>query len=270
MWRKKLIWGGIILMSLLILGSLNNFKSHFEFQSNIKQVKSIMVNADLSNIKVISDHSDLSIEYQGEKNIFGEPNIDITYSNNKATINVVTIDKGWKKILPGKRNRGNIVLNIPPRYLDEMQLETKNGNIDVNQIAEISQLSLIADTGTIRLNSFQGGLLNVKAGNGSIYLGEVEGQINIINKVGSLKDLVLKGVQGENKIKISNGSVKVKLPNDTTNIGLNISTKNGDIKDNESKLAIVKKGAGKAIVNEVPNSDAKINISVSVGNIEID
>ena len=249
---------------------IDNFKNQFEFQSNIKKVKSIMVNTDLSNIKVISEHSDLYLEYQGEKSIFGEPNIDITYSDNKAIIDVATIEKGWKKILPGKKTRGNIVLNIPPRFLEEMHLETKNGNIDVDQIAEIRQLSLTSDLGTIKLNGFQGGLLNVKNGNGSIYLGEVEGQINIINKVGSLKSLVLKSVKGDNNIKISNGNVKVKLPNDTNHIGLNISTKNGHVKDNDGKLAIIKKGAGKAIINEVPNSDSNINISVSVGNIEID
>lgn len=270
MWRQKLLWGGIIIMSLLIFSSLTNFKSHFEFQSSIKKVNSITVNADLSNIKVTSNHSDLSIEYQGEKSLFGEPSIDITYSNNKALINVVTIDKGWKKFLPVKISRGNIVLNIPPRFLEEMHLETKNGNIDMNEITEISQLSLIAEIGSIRLDSFQGGLLNVKTGNGSIYLGEVEGQINISNKVGSLKSLVLKTVKGENEIKISNGNVKVKLPNETNNIGLNISTKNGNIKMNENKLAIIKKGPGKAIIQGVPNSDTKINISVSVGTIEIE
>lgn len=267
---KKLIWGGIILMSLLIFGSLNNLKSQFEFQSNIKKVNGISINADFSNIKVTSNHSDLSIGYQGEKSIFGEPNIDITYSNNKAIINVVKFKKGWKKFLPVKISRGNIAINIPPRFLEELHLETNNGNIDVNEIAEISQLSLIADVGTIRLNSFQGGLLNVKAGNGSIHLGEVDGQINIYNKVGSIKILDIKNVKGENKIKISNGNVKVKLPNETNNIGLNISTKNGNIKSNENKLAIIKKGPGKAIIHEAPNSDTKINISVSVGTIEIE
>lgn len=270
MWRRKFLLGGIILMSLLIVGALNNFKSDFEFQSNIQKVKSIRLHADLANIQVISNHPELYIEYHGDKSLFGEPNIGITYSNNKAIINVVAIDKGWKKFLPGKRNKGNVVLNIPPRFLEEIHLETKNGDIDVNQIEEISLVSLISNLGTVRLNSFQGGLLNIQTGNGSIYLGEVEGQINIKNKVGSLKSLVLKRVSGENKIKVSNGNVKVKLPHTIHNIGLTISTKNGTIQSNKSELTILKKNSGKEISSEVPNGDTKIDISVLVGNIEID
>lgn len=256
-------------MSLLLLSSLNNVKNPFEFESQIKKVDRIFVQSDLSNIQVISNHSDLFIEYQGEKTTFGEPKIDISYIHDKAIISVFTNGIGWKKFLPIKTQRGNLVLNIPPQLVEELHLETKNGNIDIGQITGINQLSLISNVGTIRLDNFQGELLNVKSGNGSIYLGEVDGRINIRNKVGSLKSLTLKSIKEENTIDVSNGNVKVKLPNGMEEVGLNISTKNGTIKYNDSKWPIIKKGAGKELINELNNSDGKLNISVSVGTIEI-
>ena len=226
MGRKKFIlWiGGIILMLLFIIGSLNSVKSKFEYSSNIKHVNSITVNTGLANIKLISNHSDLYIEFQGQKTLFGSPKIDITYDNDKALISVQT--KSWEKLLPGIRTRGNIILNIPPQFLEEIHLETKNGNITIDSIAEISRLSLISDVGTIRMNRFQGGFLNVEAKNGSINLGEVDGQINIKNQVGGVSNIVLKRVQGENTIKVANGNVKVEIANETDDIGLNVSTKN--------------------------------------------
>ncbi|MGX2959726.1 DUF4097 family beta strand repeat-containing protein [Peribacillus sp. JNUCC 23] len=254
-------------MSLLVLGSLNSYKKHYEYRSNIKNVNKVQINSDFSNIKLISKDSDFYLESQG----VGKPTIDITYTNDKAIINVLTFNKTWKKMLPGKKNRGKILLNIPPRLLDELHLETKNGDIDIDYIAEVSRLSLISDVGTIRLSGFQGEFLNIKSGNGSINLGEVNGQINIKNKVGSLKSLVLKSVKGENNIKISNGNVKVELPKGikTDDIGLNISTKNGKIISKDSNYTISNKGPGKELIQNVPNSTKKLNISVLVGNIEI-
>lgn len=258
-------------MSFLVLGSLNSFKKSYEYRSNIKNVSKISIDSDLSNIKLISKDSDFYIEYQGEKSFLGEPIVDITYTDDKAIINVLSFNNTWKKMLPGKKNIGNLLLNIPPRLLDELHLVTKNGDIVVDDITEVKRLSLISDVGTIGLNSFQGEFLNIESGNGSINLGEVKGQINIRNKVGSLKSLALKSVKGENNIKISNGNVKVELPKgiETDDIALNISTKNGKIITNQSNYNISNKGPGKEIIQNVPNSEKKLNISVSVGNIEI-
>ncbi|MFD2115054.1 DUF4097 family beta strand repeat-containing protein [Paenibacillus yanchengensis] len=261
-------------MTLLVVGLsiLNSSKSNFEYSSKIKNVNGIKLNSDFSNIKLVSNSSDLYIDIQGQKTILGEPNIDITYSKDKAIINVLTINKFWKKLLPSLRNKSEIVLNVPPGLLADIQLETKNGKIDVEQVTGASRLSLTSDVGTIRMNNFQGELLNINAGNGSIHLGEVDGQINIRNKVGSLKSLVLKSINGINNINIANGNVKVQLPNVTQidDIGLNISTKNGKILSKEHKLNVIKKGPGKEVLHNTLNSEAKLNISVLVGNIEID
>lgn len=260
-------------MTLLGLGLIKSSKSNFEYSSKIKNVNVIKLNTDFSNIKLVSNSPDLYIDIQGQKTILGEPTFDITYSKNEAIINVLTINKGWKKILPSKRSKSDILLNIPPGMLEDIHLETKNGNIDVDHITGVSRLSLTSDVGTIGMNSFQGELLNINSGNGSIQLGEIDGQINIRNKVGSLKSLVLKNINGKNNITISNGNVKVQLPDVTTidDIELNISTKNGKIISKKHKLNIINKGPGKEVLlNNISNNEAKLNISVMVGNIEID
>ncbi|NGP45528.1 DUF4097 domain-containing protein [Bacillaceae bacterium SIJ1] len=253
------------------LGLLNSSTSNFEYRSKINNVNGIQLNADLANIKIVSHSQDLSIDVQGQKPIFGEPNIDITYSQDKAMINVHTTNQGWKKIIPGIRNKSEILLNVPAGLLEDIQLETENGNIDVDQVTGASRLSLTSDVGTISMNSFKGGLLNVHSGNGSIHLGEVEGQINIRSKVGSVKNLFLKKIHGENNIEVSNGNVKVQLPDMTkiADLGLNISTKNGKILSKEHKLEMINKGPGKEVIHQTQNNEAKLNISVSVGNIEI-
>ncbi|MFT9846034.1 DUF4097 family beta strand repeat-containing protein [Aneurinibacillus sp. REN35] len=258
-------------MTLAVLGLLNSFKSNFEYRSNIENVNGIVLQSDFSNIKVVSTQPDLFIDFQGQETVFGKPNIDITYNKDKAVITVRTFNNGWKKMLPGKRHRGDIHLNIPPSSLDEIHLETKNGNVDVDRVAGASRLFLSSDVGGISMNSFQGEFLHVEAGNGSITLGEVHGQITIRNKVGSLKSLVLQSMKGENNIKISNGNVNVQLPKETKtdDIGLNISTKNGKIFSKERTLNITNKGPGKEVINNTPNNETKLNISVLVGNIEI-
>lgn len=254
-------------MALLVAG-ISSYHNNFEYRSNIHKVTGIELHSDFSNIKIISTHPDLSIDFKGQETMFGKPSIDIAYDKDKAIINVLTFDKGWKKILPGKRQRGHIVLNIPPGSLSEIQLETKNGDIEVDQVMEASQLSLISDVGRISMNSFQGKHLNVEAGNGSVHLGEVDGQINIKNKVGSLKSLNLRSVKGENHIKISNGNVNLQLPDNIDEVGLNISTKNGKITSKQHDLNIVSKGPGKEAIKLTPR-EAKLDISVTVGSIEL-
>lgn len=255
-------------MTLLVAGLVNSFEGNFEYRANIEKVTGIELHSDLSNIKITSAHPDLFIDFHGQETIFGKPSMNITYDKDKAVINVLTFDKGWKKLIPGKRQRGQIVLNIPPGSLKEIHVETKNGDIEVDQVTEASRLSLISDVGRIQMNSFQGELLNVEAGNGSVHLGEVDGQINIRNKVAPLKSLVLKSVKGENHIKVSNGNVTIQLPEKMDDIGLNISTKNGKINAKAHKMDIVNKGPGKEVFRQTPYT-AKLNISVTVGSIEI-
>lgn len=272
MGRKKFIlWiGGIVIMPLFIMGLLNSTNSKFEYSTNIKNAKSIAVNTDLANIDLISNHSDAYIEFQGQKTLFRSPKIDITYDDDKALISVITNNENWKKLLPGIRTRGNIILNIPPKFLEEIHLETKNGDINIDQITEINRLSLISNVGKIRMNRFQGGFLNVSAKNGSINLGEVDGQINIKSQVGGLNIIALKRVQGENTIKVSNGNVKIMTPNGTDGIGLNVSTKNGKITSKAHKMNIKNKGPGKELLHNENKNEPRLNISVSVGNIELE
>lgn len=122
-------------------------KSNFEYRSTIKNVDKVVLHADLANITLVRNDSDCYIDFQGQKTIFGEPSIDISYKKDEAIINIRTIHHGFENILPGFRKRGKILLNIPPGLLEEIHLGTKNGNIAVDQMADVHRLSLISHVG---------------------------------------------------------------------------------------------------------------------------
>lgn len=66
-------------------------------------------------------------------------------------------------IVPGSTKRGELVLNIPSRLLEHVQINTRNGNITAKNVSEINQLSLSSSVGNIIVDSFKGDDLNIEA-----------------------------------------------------------------------------------------------------------
>ncbi|TQR17535.1 DUF4097 family beta strand repeat-containing protein [Psychrobacillus vulpis] len=271
---KKLLVTGVIMMGVYgTFLAFNINKSPFVYKSDIKDVEKIIVNTDISNILLTQTDENMSLEYRGEKSFLGTPKIDVTYNQGEVEIHVKTIPEKWMGILPGSRKRGELLLNIPHSLLEEVQLYTQNGNVEVKDVSKLNKLVLSSNVGNIEVDSFIGKSLKVKAKNGSLNLGLIEGEVNIENRTGSLKNLTLTDVQGKNNIKVSNGNVKLVLPSESSlsDVGINILTKNGKIttgKDYLQKQDIIKKGPGQSIVTS-SNSNKNISITVSVGNIEL-
>lgn len=274
--KKILITIGVIIMTLSVAVIIMNGKSKpLEYEKIIENVGKLKIDSDIANIHIStsdSQDSNIRVEYRGESTFLADPEIDIISEKGQATIKLKAIHKKWMYLVP-KRSRGELLLKIPPILLEQIQINTGNGNIEVKNLSEVNELILGSKVGNINIDSFQGKTLGIDAKNGSINLGLVDGEVNINNQTGSLKGLTFSEIKGKNNIKLSNGSVKLNLPSgvDLHGVATNISTKNGKIKANNSLLgeSIVKQGPGQKIVNRSKGQTAELNISVSVGNIEI-
>ncbi|MGE7920929.1 DUF4097 family beta strand repeat-containing protein [Viridibacillus sp. NPDC093762] len=272
---KKIKWmiGVLILIIASSLISSNISKKDVEYKSDLEIVKRIYVDADISNIVIVTGGPMMNVRYKGQKSFVGSPSMDIVYEKDQAIIKLKAIQKKWMTIVPGLTKRGELILNIPTGLLEHVQINTRNGNITAKNVSEINQLSFSSSVGNINVDSFKGEVLNIEAKNGSIKIGSVDGAVNIKNQTGSLKSLVFTHIKGKSKIKLSNGNVHITLPKELekNKISFNIATKNGKITSENDKLLIeniIKQGAGNRIVNYI-KSDNELDISVSVGHIKI-
>ena len=253
--------------------SVNTSKKIFQQKGDITEVEKITLHSDISNVVLAVAETNMSFEYTGEKSLLGEPEIEIDYHSGHAFIKLKAIPKNWMKILPATRKKGTLRLNIPSKLLEEIHVTTGQGNIDVESMDSINQLTLSSNVGNVKIDSFTGGSLAITLKNGSISLGEINSEVTIKNRTGNLNSLTFAALKGENNINLSNGNVKITLPTEVLypDLGLNIHTKNGKIKtvnESLSGVAISKQNAGQKIITD---SDAKnqLNIAVLVGNIEV-
>lgn len=273
---------------MLLVGILaaTSAGSPFEYNSDLLNVEKLQVHADVSNILITESDSTMKFTYIGHTSLFGDkPAIDVQYSGNQAEIKVKSLAKAWKSLLPGIRKRGTLVLSIPSTFIEQktlrqLQIYTGNGNIEVKnsnsaagKLFEVDHLGLSSNVGNIKVDSFKGTALKIDAKNGSIHLGVVDGEVNITNRTGNLNGLTLSDIKGKNNIQLSNGKVKLTLPQELNlkGIGLNIETKNGRIVTNNnhlSNLKPTKQNAGQKIT-QPGNGSNELNISVMVGSIEI-
>lgn len=270
--KKKLFMMGVL--TLITIGVFVGLsKKTYVYHSDVNNVEKIRVDSDISNIVLVQGDSNMNIKYTGQKSFLGTPKINIVYNNDQAIINVKAIPNKWMYILPGNVKRGELILSIPSALLEQVQINTQNGNIDVKDISEVNNLALNSRVGNIHVDSFNGKSVDIGAKNGSIKLGTIQGEVKIKNQTGNLNSLVLSDIKGKNIIKLANGSVKITLPNKSgfKDIGFNISTKNGKILSENHTLTsdtITKQGAGQNIL--IPSKgNHELNISVAVGNIKI-
>ncbi|MFA1712702.1 hypothetical protein ACDX66_13385 [Peribacillus frigoritolerans] len=273
--KGALIAGGVSVL-LIASGTIEFFlKKDFVHKEDLKDVSKIIVDSDVVNVQLISDGSRMDLEYTGKKSILGDPNVDVTYEGDQVVIKVREVNN-WRRIAPINISRGNLVLNIPSKLMDQVQISTGVGKIDVRYPSEIKELTLNSDVGTINVDYFKGEFLNVSSNVGTINLGTIDGNINVDSLVGRIKIADLSNMKGKNNIKSNNGTIKVGIPGEKTlnEVGLNISTKTGRIISENNKLSgeniynVEQLPPGKKVINRY-KGDKELNITSFVGNIKI-
>lgn len=273
--KGALIAGGVSVL-LIASGTIEFFlKKDFVHKEDLKDVSKIIVDSDVVNVHLSSDGSKMDLEYTGKKSILGDPKVDVTYEGDQVVIKVREVNN-WRRIAPINTSRGNLVLNIPSKLMDQVQISTGVGKIDVRYPSEIKELTLNSDVGTINVDYFKGEFLNVSSNVGTINLGTIDGNINVDSLVGRIKIADLSNMKGKNNIKSNNGTIKVGIPGEKTlnEVGLNISTKTGRIISENNKLSgeniynVEQLPPGKKVINRY-KGDKELNITSFVGNIKI-
>ncbi|MFE4814273.1 hypothetical protein ACFQ9Y_24615 [Peribacillus simplex] len=273
--KGALIAGGVSVL-LIASGTIEFFlKKDFVHKEDLKDISKIIVDSDVVNVHLSSDGSRMDLEYTGKKSILGDPKVDVTYEGDQVVIKVREVNN-WRRIAPINTSRGNLVLNIPSKLMDQVQISTGVGKIDVRYPSEIKELTLNSDVGTINVDYFKGEFLNVSSNVGTINLGTIDGNINVDSLVGRIKIADLSNMKGKNNIKSNNGTIKVGIPGEKTlnEVGLNISTKTGRIISENNKLSgeniynVEQLPPGKKVINRY-KGDKELNITSFVGNIKI-
>ncbi|MDM5224193.1 DUF4097 family beta strand repeat-containing protein [Peribacillus sp. NJ11] len=273
--KGALIAGGVSVL-LIASGTIEFFlKKDFVHKEDLKDVSKIIVDSDVVNVHLSSDGSRMDLEYTGKKSILGDPQVDVTYEGDQVVIKVREVNN-WRRIAPINTSRGNLVLNVPSKLMDQVQIRTGVGKIDVRYPSEIKELTLNSDVGTINVDSFKGESLNVSSNVGTINLGTIDGNINVDSLVGRIKIEDLSNMKGKNNIKSNNGTIKVGIPGEKTlnEVGLNIITKTGRIISENNKLSgeniynVEQLPPGKKVINRY-KGDKELNITSFVGNIKI-
>ena len=264
---------GVFIMAFSIMAILlKQSESKAVNSEELKEVNHIIINSDVTNIEILKSETKIHYKLSGKASFFIKPKLALKYDKGQATLTVKAIPKKWMYFIPGNVKRTTLQLFIPERLLSSIKVHTKNGNIHLEDIEVINHTPLVSNIGNIKVDSFKGSSIQVIAKNGAIIMGKVKGEVAINNHVGSLKEITFSEIIGKNTIKLSNGNAKILLPSsqDLTDIQLNIETKNGHITTNNTQLKnhIIINGAGQNIKsNNFKNRE--LNISVSVGNIEI-
>lgn len=248
-----------------------SFQYKETLKDNAQEVTKIRIDTDVADIKVTSEGSELQVTFKGNKPFFKNPSLKVT--NNDGEVEIKGIIGKWLNIIPGTHSKGEMIINIPPNIVQSVQIHTGVGNIHLEDMTGLDELTLASNVGRIQLDSFKGNRLNINAKNGSIELGEIDGEVHVKNRIGKIKVAKLLTIKGESTIASGNGTIKLTLPSDENGLGygLNLETKNGKIKDESMKLpkdSIQKQSTGQKL-NTRPEETNKLSISVSVGNIEL-
>lgn len=91
--RMKWMIGVLILMIAGSIVASNMSKKDVEYKSDLDYVKRIYVDADISNIVIVTGEQMMKVKYTGQKSLVGSPSMDIVYEKDQAIIKVKAIQK---------------------------------------------------------------------------------------------------------------------------------------------------------------------------------
>lgn len=269
--KKQFLMLGVLILAISGGFLVSKMGDKFEYNENFKETDTLIIDTDMANIKLTSNDSELNVKYNGKKSFFKKTSFKIGYS--KGEVKITGSNAKWFNMIPSMDSRGEMIVNIPPNTIRTILVRTGRGNIEVEGMSDMNNLTIATTIGTVKVNSFEGKTLNINGKNGSIEVGEVDAEVHIKNAVGKIKEITFLTINGVNTIESSNGTVKLILPSDYNihDYGLKLETKNGKIADEQMKLpknSIRKKAAGQQLDFQ-HNEKNKLSVNVSVGSIVI-
>ena len=179
------------------------------------------------------------------------------------TVEVTADGKGGFNLF--RRGGGAEVVIVVPKSTD-LDLETSNGNIEVEGVEVTALASLKSSNGRVTLTDV-GGDLMVKTSNGSINIHDFNGQMDGRTSNGRIDFTGTLRSNSENRLRTSNGSINVTLVN-TPGVEVDASTSNGKVK---SQLPITISGdiRNNRLVGTIGTGGSRLEIHTSNGSITI-
>lgn len=230
--KKMLIAGIIMFIAFFSMGTLvwfvhdksNLTNENINHTFKNKNIQDISINGNTSSIKIVKGDV-LRLKYNGEKNInYSEHNDILKISENKK-------DNYTPIINPFKKNNQKIIVEIPDRKLNDINISTDVGNVDLEGV-HTNTATIWNNISNITMKNTSFDNLDVKSEQTQLYFDHstIEGANFKING-GNIK--------GEHSLIkdslfiLNNGNITFKQMADACDI--KASTKNGNISLSYSK-----------------------------------
>lgn len=242
-------------LMLSVIGVLTGAKSGLVFDKNglrvlqeeryyfeserVKDIQKIKVNVYNAALEVLPSEDDT---FRVVVDLFAEAD-EIDVRTEGDSISVVQEMRGWRGLNFGFLNffryighEDKVTVYVPAGVsLEEVNMHTSNGSIDLDGRLTVNTLKLDTSNGAIRLADIRSReLTDLHTSNGRIECrGEFAGRTDIKTSNGKV---VLSGIyQGSTRCKTSNGAIEADLDNARRSYNISAETSNGSIRVDGNK-----------------------------------
>ncbi|MBU9710222.1 DUF4097 family beta strand repeat-containing protein [Evansella tamaricis] len=229
---KKLSIIAAIILLIGIIGSIVTYESsagsYFsktEETIEMSEITNMMIKTE--NARVIiqpTTSSEALVELSGNRT-----NYELTTEKNESTLSIDLQDERKKQLINiSFRPKGlTMTVSVPEKHYNQIQLETRNGRIDVANI-QTNDLNAISNNGRVDMKEINGTTITAETRNGELRLANLTADlVDLTARNGSIKLTDVDG-DGELKGKTANGSIT--LDTDTLDRNIHFETNNGSIK----------------------------------------
>lgn len=190
-----------------------------------KNVDKIVIKSDIADIKVHPGTKDkIQVKLEGDTH----RKIDFAAAVDQ---DVLRITVKQKRLFFSSLYIGNMQLDVylPEKEFQAIQIESKHGDLSVDQKLVAEKLRLESKHGDIELQGYQGEQLTGKLKHGSLMLQDLHAAFDLESKHGDIEIHLANGLRKENRIQAKHGDVKIRTVEQAEPIKLNLQTKYGEM-----------------------------------------
>lgn len=190
-----------------------------------KNVDKIVIKSDIADIKVHpGTNNKIQVKLEGDTH----RKIDFAAAVDQ---DVLRITVKQKRLFFSSLYIGNMQLDVylPEKEFQAIQIESKHGDLSVDQKLVAEKLRLESKHGDIELQGYQGEQLTGKLKHGSLMLQDLHAAFDLESKHGDIEIHLANGLRKENRIRAKHGDVKIRTVEQAEPIKLNLQTKYGEM-----------------------------------------
>lgn len=278
---KTMMWGFILLCSIVILTSCSNDKDNSP-QSEIDWEwieKGIVLDEEINAIEISSDvfsmtlepspdeHAHVSFHSSAMKEVEqyfsikyalenGHLHIAVKAIKNMTGTDVLEFIRGWDAMFH---------IQLPVHRLDAITLSSNIGNINLQHI-QVDELTVTNDVGKIELSYTDSNHAQLKNTVGTVTLDHIKGPAHVKNSTGVV-NVHSEHMMDDLDIETALGAVHITMANHPEQIALDLVTEIGSI-DTNLDLSF-KRNTKRSVIGEAGSDGPTVKVRTEIGKISV-